>query len=188
MTVLRRAPWPLGLLTGLLLALTAAAWAGSEMYFSPHGGIQARLLRAIQESQTRIDLAVFDLTSRPLATALLTAVQRGVRTRVVSDIHQASTPASLIPALSARGIPIRLVHGLVPPGRDHQHTKMHEKFALFDHAVLALGSYNWTQSAECCNWESLLVLTDSALLDRYQTRFDALWGSGSPPTASPSQK
>ena len=33
---------------------------------------------------------------------------------------------------------------------DRSEHHMHHKFALFDDAILATGSYNWTRSAACC--------------------------------------
>jgi phosphatidylserine/phosphatidylglycerophosphate/cardiolipin synthase-like enzyme len=43
--------------------------------------------------------------------------------------------------------------------------------------VVALGSYNWTGRAECCNDEVLLVLHDAALAAQFTATFNRLWAT-----------
>jgi phosphatidylserine/phosphatidylglycerophosphate/cardiolipin synthase-like enzyme len=131
-------------LTGALLLvvihLAGPAEPAPEVYFSPRGGIQPRLLRAINHTKATIDLAVFDLTAGELAGALLTARARGVMVRIVADARQAQGRHSEIPVLLGQGVTIRL---LPDPRRGH----MHHKFAIFDGKLVVTGSYNWTESA-----------------------------------------
>ena len=46
------------------------AFYKSEAYFSPGGGISGRIIKAINESNVSIELAVFNLTSRDIRLAL----------------------------------------------------------------------------------------------------------------------
>ncbi len=138
------------------------------MYFSPSGGIRDQLLRAINESQATIDLAIFDFTSGELAGALLAAKERGIAIRIVTDSRQAQGKRSEIPWLIGKGINVRLTKG-------HGRGLMHHKFAIFDGKLLVTGSYNWTDSAECCNRENALLLDDPSVIVRYQTHFEPLF-------------
>jgi len=153
---------------GLLVAHAGSALAGPEGYFSPRGGIRDRLLRAIRESQATIDLALFDFTSRELARALLAARGRGITIRIVTDSRQAQGRRSEIPRLIGEGIPVRLTRG-------QGQGLMHHKFAIFDGRLLVTGSYNWTDSAECCNREDALLLDDPRVIGRYQSHFEPLF-------------
>ena len=52
---------------------------------------------------------------------------------------------------------------------------MHHKFALFDGATLATGSYNWTRGAWHDNQENLIITTDRRLVAAYTSVFERLW-------------
>jgi mitochondrial cardiolipin hydrolase len=54
---------------------------------------------------------------------------------------------------------------------------MHHKFALFDGARLATGSYSWTRSAWAANHENIIVLAEPPLLRRFAEVFEGLWRS-----------
>ncbi len=155
----------LALLLPFLLAPPAPA---SEVYFSPIGGVRQRLVRAIDGSQSSIDVAVYNLTARELAEALRAAKIRGVRIRVLVDRERLEAGLSSIRGLRASGIAVRSLG--VP-----EQSLMHHKFAIFDDRLLVTGSYNWTNSAEHANYENLLVLDDPELVARFQQEFLRLW-------------
>ncbi len=161
----------------VLLALVVAALlplrppavpAAPEAYFSPDGGVRARLLRQIDRARTSIDLAIFDFTSRELAAALVRARARGVGVRVVADPRQARGKRSEIPKLAAAGIPVHLLRG-------RGHGIMHEKFAVFDGRLVVTGSYNWTEAAEAQNFENALFVDDRGVVARFAARFERLF-------------
>lgn len=156
------------MLMGVVLVAVPAAEPAPEVYFSPAGGIQHRLLRAINLTKVSIELAVFDLTSGELAGALLAAHDRGVAVRIVVDPRQARGKHSEVPLLLRRGLKVRLASHR---GRG----LMHHKFAIFDRTLLVTGSYNWTDSAERVNHENVLILDESTVIRRYQARFEMLF-------------
>ena len=160
------------LLAALLVIQAAPALAETEVYLSPNGGIRDRLLRAINHTKATIDLAIFDFTSGELAGALLAAKERGVAIRIVADARQAQGKHSEIPWLLEKGIKVRLAGG-------NRRGIMHHKFAIFDGRLLVTGSYNWTDSAERFNRETLIILDEPAIVQRYQVSFEGLFnGSG----------
>ena len=140
---------------------------GSEVYFSPGGGIRPRLLRAIEASRRSIDVAVYNFTAAELAEALYAAKARGVQIRILVDRENAEE-GFVIRGLRRHGLPVRTLG--VP-----EQSLMHHKFAVFDDRLIATGSYNWTQSAEHANYENLVVLDDPEVIARFQQEFNRLW-------------
>ena len=122
----------------------------------------------INHAQTSIDVAMFSLTSRPLAWALVRAAQRGVRVRVVLDDGQARSRWSKYRFLVKRGIPVKL---------DNRSAYMHHKFAVIDGKLVITGSYNWTASAEKRNDENLVVLRMPEFVRAFEGEFERLWNS-----------
>jgi len=151
-----------------LLVLLATVASAQEVYFSPNGGARQRLVGAIQESRTSIDVAVYNFTAAELAHALIAARDRGVRVRVLLDRERLEDVGPTLELLQRKKISLRALG--TPPDR-----LMHNKFALFDGRLLATGSYNWTNSAERYNHENLLLLDHPDLVKRYEEEFARLW-------------
>ena len=152
------------LLVGLLIPVTTR---GSEVYFSPGGGIRQRLVQAIEASRRTIDIAVYNFTAAELAKALYRAKARGVQIRILVDRENAEA-GFIIRELRRHDLPLRTLG--VP-----EQSLMHHKFAVFDDRHVATGSYNWTQSAEHANYENLVILDDPDAVTRYQREFNRLW-------------
>lgn len=154
-----------------LLAFPAAfpgSASSADVYFSPDGGIRQHLVHTIQQSRQHIDVAVYQITSTELASALVAAKDRGVRIRILTDREKIESDGPALRKLRSAGIAIRSL-GVV------EQRLMHNKFAVFDDRVVATGSYNWTQSAERANYENLVLLDDPELVARFEREFQRLW-------------
>lgn len=147
---------------------TEPALYHTEIYFSPEGHIQNRIIRAIDASVSSIDLAIFDFTSQEIKSAFERAKQRGVKIWIIADSRQAKGSHSVIQALIDEGFNIKIAHG---KGRGI----MHNKFAIFDKKLLFTGSYNWTNNAEHNNYENAVFLSDPETITQYQKEFDKIW-------------
>ena len=139
-----------------------------EAYFSPDGGVAHRIIKAIDSSTSSIDLAIFDLTSLDIKSALERAKNRGVKIRIAADSRQAKGTHSVVQSLINEGFNIKIVHGI---GRGI----MHNKFAIFDNKLLVTGSYNWTNNSEHFNYENAIFITDTNVIRQYQKDFDNIW-------------
>ena len=141
----------------------------TKVLFSPNGGCQQAVIEQISKAKKTIDVAIYHLTSREIAQALIEAKNRGVAIRIFMDKGEAETKYSKSKYLSQKGIDIKyfLGKGL-----------MHNKFAVIDHGVLITGSFNWTPTADRENQENLLILTASDLIKQYADRFELLWSAG----------
>lgn len=119
--------------------------------FSPYG-VSAVLERAIDASLVSIDLANFSFTSETLRDALLRAKERGVKIRVVFDAQQYKYLSEMHWFMD---------HGfdvLLSAGKSGEKGVMHNKFAVFDGALVEAGSFNWTRNGEKNNYENAMFL------------------------------
>lgn len=112
--------------------------------FSPEGGANPRVIRAINEVRPRagndstILVAAYAFTSLPIARALIAAHQRGVKVAVVADATENQKPASKVRMLSESGIPVRI---------DNRLKMLHDKFMVLDGTAVQTGSFNYTKAA-----------------------------------------
>ena len=140
----------------------------TEIYFSPEGDAANRIIKAIDSSNSTIDLAIFDLTSQDISQAFERAKKRGVKIRIIADSRQAKGAHSVIQSLLDEGFNIRIRHG---KGRGI----MHNKFAIFDGKLMVTGSYNWTNNAEHFNYENAVFICDPDIIKQYQKEFNRIY-------------
>jgi phosphatidylserine/phosphatidylglycerophosphate/cardiolipin synthase-like enzyme len=119
--------------------------------FSPFG-VTAHLVRAIDASRASIDLANFSFTSEDLRDALLRAKERGVKVRIVFDAQQYKY-LSEMHWFADHGFDL-----LLSAGKSGEKGVMHNKFAVFDGALVEAGSFNWTRNGEKNNYENAMFL------------------------------
>jgi len=152
----------------LLMASSAALAEDIDVYFSPNGGCQQAVISAIKHANETIDIAMYYLSSREIAQALVQAHARQVRLRIVLDQGQEIESASKSSYLLKHGLDIKyhLGFGL-----------MHNKFAIIDGKALITGSFNWTLTAQERNEENLLIIADKSTIEKYQERFEYLWNT-----------
>jgi cardiolipin hydrolase len=161
------------------LALTAppvppAAAQAARAYFSDTDDPGGAVVALVDRAQRRLEAAIYDLTDRRIAEALIAASRRHVDTWVVMDASEARYHSSQYPALAAAGGGPRPQRTRPGGGRD---AIMHHKFLVVDDRIVATGSFNWTREAECCNWENLVILDDPALARAFEAEFQRLWNA-----------
>ena len=102
-----------------------------KVYFSPNGGCQQAVISEIRKAAQTIDIAMYYLSSRDIAQALIRASENNVRVRVVLDQGQEIESASKSGYLVRHGLEVRyhLGFGL-----------MHNKFAIIDGKSLITGN------------------------------------------------
>lgn len=136
--------------------------------FSPSGGVEALLVKAVERSNARVEVAMFSFFSQNLADALIAAQGRGARVRVVADKGQAANSA-VVATLVKAGVPIRFRSGRAGAG------VLPHKFALFDGEMLETGSFNWTVNAEKNSYENALFSTAPQDLSAFEDEFDRIY-------------
>jgi phosphatidylserine/phosphatidylglycerophosphate/cardiolipin synthase-like enzyme len=139
---------------------------GSYAYFSPGNTCWQQVVQHLQQARKSVDICVFTITDDRLANAILSAHQRKLAVRIISDNDKALDLGSDIDKFRAAGIPVRL---------DKTQYHMHHKFCVVDGTTLLNGSYNWTRGAAEQNQENLVVSTDPGLVLAFGAEFEKLW-------------
>lgn len=137
-----------------------------SLHFVPEVPADTLILEQIEAAQHTIDIAMFTLTHDPIRDALVEALEdpnRDVRVRLIIEGDRAGGDDADIEA--AGGLVIR------QPNRIGEFSAMHQKYAVFDGERVISGATNWTYSGTRRNAEDLLVLSDPALVARYQQNF-----------------
>ena len=168
---------PIMLLTVLLFGVATSVVAKPEMEvgFSPAAGGQSALnvvLGGVTNAQHQILVAAYSFTSKPIATALVDAMQRGVDVRVVADLKGNSAKYSAVNFLANKGVPVRL---------NGRYSIMHNKYMVIDGQHVETGSFNFTQAAAKSNAENALLLRGvPEMAAIYISNFRQLWDEAEP--------
>lgn len=136
--------------------------------FSPRGGTEQAIAKALDAARREISVAMFALTSKPLMEALTRAASRGVKVRIMTSL-KASFPFK--EEVRKAGIQHRVKRGRVENG------VMHNKYAVVDGRLLINGSFNWSGTAETLNAENTIFTTDPQYAEPYRAEFDKLYST-----------
>jgi phosphatidylserine/phosphatidylglycerophosphate/cardiolipin synthase-like enzyme len=138
-----------------------------EVFFSPqHRPLTKAVLPLIQQAREQIDIAVFFLTHKTIAQALIDAKNRGVRIRVLMDATGARNEYTKHEVLRLAGIPVKV---------EDLGGKMHAKSAVFDHRIVVGGSMNWTNAGDDDNDENTVILYSAQHASQYERWFESMW-------------
>jgi len=146
----------------------SSAFAEVETLFSPGRSIKEHLLKEVESTASTLELAVHDISSFDFAQVLLHAKQRGVKVRITADSKQVQMKSSKITYLINQGIPVKVLGG-------KEKGLMNHRFAILDGQRVITGSYNWAETSQRGNYDSLLILKESGVVASYQREFDRLW-------------
>ena len=143
--------------------------------FTPGEDCTGLIVRAIDAAGSTIRVQAYELTSRPIAAALVAAHGRGVDVAVIIDHTAASQRYSEARELESAGVKVLI---------DHVAGIAHNKVVIIDGARVITGSFNFTASAQNRNAENVIEIDDVDLADR----FSANWASRLPHTTPYEQR
>ena len=133
-----------------------------QIYFSPQDkSISSAVLPIIENAKDYIYIPIFVITENRVVEALISAKQRGVDVRLISDALNASGKYSKIKVLRANGILVKI---------ENYAGKMHSKTMIADDKYSIIGSMNFSKSGEIKNDENTIVL-ENAEAAKYLKRF-----------------
>jgi len=144
--------------------------------------IEQRLIEFINVSQKSVHIASFEFDLTPVAEALIAAHNRGVDVRWVTD-NEYGLDADTEPGngqfamLQNAGIEVRA---------DNRTALMHNKFWIFDGAVLWTGSTNITKNGIFVQDNNAIAFQSPELATIYEREFQEMWDGKFGPK-SPSQ-
>ncbi|OGO67872.1 MAG: hypothetical protein A2Z37_08215 [Chloroflexi bacterium RBG_19FT_COMBO_62_14] len=154
-------PEPIGGSEAIRVYFTQPASTGSSEQV---GSVEEELVKAIDEAQSSVDMAVYALNLGDIADALRRANQRGVDVRLVIESDNADEPE--VQALMGAGIPIHA---------DQRPPLMHHKFMVIDGAELWTGSMNMTSGAAFQDNNNLVRIASARLADDFTGEFNEMF-------------
>lgn len=144
--------------------------AGYDVGFSPAGSALDVVLKGIDSARVSIHVAAYALTSKPIASALVAAQNRGVKVGVVADKAQNDRQYSAASYLANHNVPVRL---------NDRYQAHHDKFMVIDGRHVQTGSFNYTSAAASKNAENALILWNvPPLAAQYDADWQRLWQEG----------
>jgi len=132
-----------------------------------HGGLDERLVAAIDGATQSVDVAAFELNLTSVTDALVRAHQRGVRVRLVTESDYAG----------ALG-PTRLLQAQIPVVFDDRPPFMHNKFVIIDGQQVWTGSWNLTYNCTYRNNNNVIVSDSKLLAENYTVEFEEMFIDG----------
>ena len=142
--------------------------------FSPTHDICGTLCSLIDKEQQQIFIAIYTITDKKIATALINAHQRGVKIELITDRGSTTDKFTKIHLLSKSGISVNIYQ--TPEDKNGvRNGLMHNKFSLFfSQEVLWIGSFNFSLSAQKYNRESVLYAYRSPLFADFRKEFQEI--------------
>jgi len=152
----------------------------SMVYFSPEDNISSKLVNLINQTMTKIHAAVFVITDKKIAQALIEAKKRGVDVQIITDRSCLDHESGKVDILKEGDIDV-----FVFKDRSHKQNNnrtvskfrndalMHDKFALIDNNLWT-GSFNWTVSADKKNKENVIITDEAEVYKKYDAEFEKL--------------
>ncbi|MBU1007874.1 hypothetical protein KKA53_02245 [Candidatus Dependentiae bacterium] len=160
------------LLLFLALIPTSFAFSKSIVLFSPDDKPTKHLIQNIAEAKTRIYAAIYMLTDKKIALALIEAKKRGLDIQLITDSASAESPYGKVLLLRANGVETSVFWTLTD-NQNKFNPLMHHKFAIIDNNVWT-GSFNWTISANTNNQENVIYTDEKEVCDKYLAQFEKL--------------
>jgi len=119
--------------------------SSAEVFFSPDGGADRAIVKAIAEARRRVWIAGYFFTSSTIAKALDQAKARGLDVRVLLDRSQVTLKYSSATYFHNHGVPLWI---------NARYPVMHHKFVLIDADTVGFGSMNFTRAGAQQNAEN----------------------------------
>lgn len=144
----------------------------TELRFTPTvewdpDGVEAWVVRMIDEAQRSIDMAVFEFSLMRVARALVRAQERGVAIRMVYDSREEEQPA--IKLLKEHQVPIR---------GDQRSGYMHNKFIVIDGRMVWTGSTNIAPGGIYVADNNAICFTSPELAAEYTKELEEMFVDG----------
>lgn len=138
-----------------------------DTFFSPDDGVQFILLDILENAQKSIYFMAFSFTADPLGEAIRARAVDGVTVAGVMDDDQvASNIGTEFDAFSQADLFVY---------RDGNPGQMHHKIMIVDEEIVIFGSYNFTNSAETRNDETLLIIYNQEVAAQFTAEFQRVY-------------
>ena len=140
-----------------------------EVLFSPETSPGELIEMVIDSAETSLDIALYKVDRKKIASRLYHAAARGVKIRVLLDRDE-NKHSKRARKLTHHGIAVRLWG----KGREN----LHEKYLLVDGRLVVTGSFNFTHGGLKENREMTVIIRDPDGVDGCRREFERLWREG----------
>lgn len=138
-----------------------------DVYFAPDDNVQANLLDLINNAQKSIYFMAFSFTADPLGEAMRASASNGVVVAGVMESEQVnSNIGTEFDPFSQAQLDVY---------KDGIRGLMHHKVIILDESIVIFGSYNFTNSAEEKNDETLIVIYDEDIAAQFMAEFSRVY-------------
>jgi len=138
----------------------------TTVLFAPEDRIISYALREILSARKRVDIAVYLISSKRAANALVKAKKKGIAIRIITDGRVARTKYSQDDFLRSKGIEVKTIR--VRSG------SMHHKFIIIDKKKLLAGSANLTNDANYRNHEFIFSFQNRRKINQFSYRLEEI--------------
>lgn len=128
------------------------------------GGLDRLLAADIDNAQSSVDVAAYELNLQSITDALVRAHRRGVRVRMVTDSDNIELDH-----------PRELIEASIPVVGDGRSATMHNKFAVLDGFVTWTGSWNLTDNGTYRNNNNAIRIVSERLAQNYVQEFEEMF-------------
>lgn len=149
----------------------------AKAFFSPDDDVKSLLVNLINAEKKSICIAIYTITEKEIAQALVHAHNQGVKVEVIVDRSYGADRYSKIPYLANHKVPIWVYQ---QTQLDPKTTSiMHDKFCVFEDnitnkSIIWTGSYNFTKRASEQNQENVVVLDNKKIIEQFIKQFNIL--------------
>lgn len=137
------------------------------LYFCPEDACKEEIVSLICDSNKTIDCAIYDITSREVADALISENRDGTKIRIVTDKGRSQTKSTLVSDLKVSGINV-----LISPT---ENSYMHNKFCVFDDNISMIASANFTENSFSKSYNNILVFKSPRLSKVLKEKIDSFY-------------
>ncbi len=165
----------LALIILAIINYTALSAPNISALFSSCDAIQEQLISLIQQEHKKIQIAVFRLSDKQIAQALIEQKNKGITIEIITDSGGLDSRITKILLLHQAKIPI-----FIYPTNSTNQGLMHHKFCLFfenssnSEQIVWTGSYNFSQAANTKNQENVIIARDITIFSQYCKAFSEL--------------
>jgi len=147
-------------------SLLLPAPESTDAFFSPGDACRNVIIRQIESAISQLHICVFTISDDSITNSLLTAHEKGVNIKVITDNDKSHDLGSDIEQIVKAGIAVKM---------DTTPNHMHHKFMVADQRAVITGSYNWTLSAARYNHENILLTHEARVIKSFSHQFEHLW-------------
>jgi len=136
--------------------------------------IDVNLINLIDNAQSKVSLACYEISRQNIINALINAKNRGVAVRVVTEYDRYSDKNIKAYYQQLKDAGISIVDDW--DGGNGQWL-MHDKFCIIDDRYVWTGSYNLTDNGTLNNNNNAVVIEDSSLANAFELEFEQMFTS-----------